>query len=98
MSVKLESAVPFGRSLDEYQKMFNLSRDDLSRRILGVGDGPASFNVEMLKRGYVVHSLDPLYAMSAKEIEQQFHRVVDDIIQQVKTTPKDWVWTYHASP
>ena len=54
MSINLESVVPFGRSFDEYQQMFNLSEADLSKNILGVGDGPASFNTEMLKRGYAV--------------------------------------------
>ena len=81
MSIKLESVVPFGRSLDEYQKIFNLSEEDLSKNILGVGDGPASFNVEMLKRGHVVTSFDPLYELSAEEIQQRFFRVVDDVIQ-----------------
>ncbi len=98
MSIKLESVVPFGRSFDEYQKIFNLSDVDLSKNILGVGDGPASFNAEMLQKGYAVTSLDPLYALSGKEIEQQFYRVVDDVIQQVKTTSDNWVWTYHKSP
>lgn len=98
MTVKLESVVPFGRSLDEYQKIFNLSEEDLSKNILGVGDGPASFNVGMLKRGYAVTSLDPLYGLSAVEIESQFYCVVDDIIKQVKSTPENWVWTFHKSP
>ena len=84
MSIKLESVVPFGRSFDEYQQMFNLSEADLSKNILGVGDGPASFNTEMLKRGYAVTSLDPLYELSGKEIEQRFYQVVDDVIQQVE--------------
>jgi hypothetical protein len=44
MAMKLEKVVPFGRSLDEYLKMFALSASDLQQRILGVGDGPASFN------------------------------------------------------
>lgn len=90
--------MPFGRSLDEYQKMFNLSEGDLSKTILGVGDGPASFNAEMLKRGHPVTSLDPLYQLSGQEIEQQFYRVVDDVIQQVEATSDNWVWTYHQSP
>jgi SAM-dependent methyltransferase len=98
MSVKLESVVPFGRSLDEYQKVFNLSEGDLTKRILGVGDGSASFNAEMMQRGHLVTSLDPLYRFSAEEIERQFYGVVDDIIQQVKSTPENWVWTYHQSP
>jgi hypothetical protein len=44
MVMKLESVVPFSRSLNEYIQMFNLTTADLSQRILGIGDGPASFN------------------------------------------------------
>lgn len=36
--MRLEKVVPFGRSLDEYIKMFNLSELDFKKRILGVGD------------------------------------------------------------
>ena len=98
MSLILDHVVPFGRSFDEYQKMFNLSGKDLLKRILGVGDGPASFNAEMQQRGHEVISLDPLYVFSEREIQRQFLKVVDGIIQQVKSTPENWVWTYHQSP
>jgi hypothetical protein len=47
MAMQLDQVVPFGRSLDEYCQMFALSEDDLARTIIGVGDGPASFNAEM---------------------------------------------------
>jgi hypothetical protein len=42
---------PRGRNFDEYRRMFSLGDDDLSRRILGCGDGPASFNQELTARG-----------------------------------------------
>ncbi len=48
MVMQLEQVVPLGRSFDEYQKMFKLSSEDLQQRILGLGDGPASFNTELL--------------------------------------------------
>lgn len=35
MTMKLENVVPFGRSLDEYRKMFALSRRELGLNILG---------------------------------------------------------------
>jgi hypothetical protein len=100
MVMKLDGVVPFGRSMDEYKKMFALSESDLNgrRRIVGVGDGPASFNAEMFASGKTVVSVDPLYAFTAKEIEKQFYSVVDNIILQVKATPSDWVWSYHTSP
>lgn len=98
MAMLLDKVVPFGRSLDEYRQMFALSEDDLARNIIGVGDGPASFNAEMHALGKQVVSIDPLFAFGADDIERQFYAVVDHIIEQVKATPSDWVWTYHQSP
>ncbi|XHX77441.1 MAG: SAM-dependent methyltransferase [Stenomitos frigidus ULC029] len=98
MAMKLETIVPFGRSLDEYIKMFNLTDTDLSKHILGVGDGPASFNAEATKLGYAVTSIDPIYQFSVSEVLSRFNAVVDDIIEQIKASPNDWVWTYHQSP
>lgn len=98
MVMKLDKVVPFGRSLDEYRCIFNLSDTDLEKKIIGIGDGPASFNAEMKTRGKEVTSLDPLYEFSANEIEIQFYQVVDNIITQVKQTQDDWVWSFHKSP
>ena len=98
MVMKLEKVVPFGRSLDEYKNMFALTDGDLNKKIVGVGDGPASFNAEMFALGNSVVSVDPLYIFRAEEIERQFYSVVDNIISQVKATPHDWVWSNHRSP
>jgi len=98
MAMQLNSVVPFGRSQDEYIKMFNLTSADLERSILGVGDGPASFNAESTALGSHITSIDPIYELSGSEIQQRFEAVVDDIIDQVKATPQDWVWSYHLSP
>ena len=46
-----------GRSFDEYLDMFDLSEEDLARDIVGIGDGPASFNVQMYQRGTPVISI-----------------------------------------
>jgi len=96
--MKLEKVVTFGRSLDEYVQMFNLTKSDLHKRILGVGDGPASFNAEATKIGVQVISIDPIYQFSSDEILKRFNEVVDNIIDQVKASPDDWIWSYHKSP
>ncbi|MFO0699524.1 MAG: SAM-dependent methyltransferase [Nitrospira sp.] len=98
MAMHLDQVVPFGRSLDEYRAMFLLSPDDLAKDIIGMADGPASFNAELQAIGKHVISVDPLYAFSAAEIEQRFYAVVEGIMRQVKETPEDWVWTFHRSP
>ncbi|MGB5594501.1 MAG: SAM-dependent methyltransferase [Crocosphaera sp.] len=98
MVIKLEKVVPFGRTLDEYIKMFNLTPNDCRKSILSVADGPASFNAEGTKLGYDITSVDPLYLFSSQQIKQQFYDVIDDIIEQVENTPNDWVWSYYKSP
>ena len=98
MSIKLENVVPFGRSLDEYEKMFNLTKSDLQLNILGVAEGPASFNAELTAKGGRVTSIDPIYVFKAAEIQKKFDAVLDEIIAQIKASPDDWVWTYHSSP
>ncbi len=96
--MNLEKVVPFGRSLDEYIKMFNLTENYFQKSILSVADGPASFNAEGTKLGYKINSVDPLYIFSGQEIKRRFYTVIDDIIKQVENTPNDWVWSYHKSP
>lgn len=61
MSFTLEKVVPWGRSYNEYLRMFVLTEDDLGRQILGCGDGPASFNAELSQRGGHIISIDPIY-------------------------------------
>ncbi|WP_329608447.1 SAM-dependent methyltransferase [Nostoc sp. CMAA1605] len=96
--MQLENVVPFGRSLDEYVKMFNLTDADLQKSILSVADGPASFNAEGTRQGYRIKSIDPLYIFTSAQIRDRFAQVVDNVIAQVERTPDDWVWTYHKSP
>jgi hypothetical protein len=47
----LDLIVPWGRSFDEYRQMFALTEADLGGRLVGCGDGPASFNAEATRRG-----------------------------------------------
>ena len=98
MALKLDEVVPFGRSFDEYRRIFALSEEDLGKRIISVADGPAGFNAEMKRRGHTVTSVDPVYEFPGREIERRFREVVDGIIEQVIATPGDWTWTYHKSP
>ena len=95
MPVKLNNVVPWGRSLDEYRLMFSLTSDDLQKKIIGCGDGPASFNAEMTKLGKHVVSFDPVYAFSREEIASRFEESINPVMNQVRASPEAWVWKYH---
>jgi SAM-dependent methyltransferase len=90
--MKLEEVVPWGRTLEEYKSMFSLSETDLNTKILGCGDGPASFNAEMAELGHSVVSIDPVYQFSAEQIEQRVRAVYESVISQVKQNPSHYIW------
>jgi hypothetical protein len=94
----LDRVVPFGRSKTEYELMFALTESDRLKSIIGIGDGPASFNAEMTAAGYQVTSIDPIYQFTGVEIKSRFDACIDGIIEQVRNSPNNWVWSYHKSP
>src|SRR5438128_11355744 len=98
MAVKLNSVVPWGRSFEEYVRMFALTEKDLGRRILDCAAGPSSFNAERFVRGGRVVSCDPIYEFSAEEIRLRVAAVREDMIEQVRGQMGQFVWEYIRSP
>ena len=96
--MQLEQVVPWGRNAGEYRRMFDLNEGDLAGRILGCGDGPASFNAELTAAGYQVTSVDPIYAFTGAEIRSRVDATYDSIIGQVKIHPERYVWREFANP
>src|SRR5689334_1179760 len=88
----LDQVVPWGRSFDEYRRMFSLSDEDLGGRILGCGDGPASFNVEATRRGCNVVSCDPLYAFDTGDIQSRISATYAEIMEQVRQNAGAYIW------
>ena len=98
MAMTLDQVVPWGRSLDEYQHMFDLSPQALHGEILGCRDGPASFNAELTAQGGQVISVDPIYAFSGQQIEQRVHATRTVVVEQVTKSLNDYVWTRFRDP
>jgi SAM-dependent methyltransferase len=92
LAFHLEDVIPWGRSFDEYRRMFALDDADLGRSILGCADGPASFNAEMAARGRRVVSADPLYAYSAEQIRGRVHACHPTVIEQIRRNPDIFLW------
>jgi hypothetical protein len=88
-----ESAVPWGRSFDEYVRMFSLSEGDLRGKILGCADGPAAFNARMAELGHRVVSCDPLYQFSKAQIQKRIDETYDDIIKQTYSNIGRFNWS-----
>lgn len=98
MAFTLNNVVPWGRSFDEYVSMLALTPGDLRHRILGCGDGPASFNVGMHRTGHAVLSVDPVYQFSAAQIEARISETYPEVLRQLEANQQDYLWTKFASP
>jgi len=93
MSFTLTNAVPWGRSFGEYVAMFALSDADLRKRILGCGDGPASFNAILTRQGGSVLSADPLYRLSAEDIRRRIGETYADVMEETRKNIREFTWT-----
>lgn len=96
--MKLSEVIPWGRSVDEYRRMFSLTDGDLAGHVLDCGDGPASFNAEATALGHRVVSCDPIYAFAAGEIERRVGQCYDTVISQVRRNPDGFVWSHFRDP
>lgn len=92
MTFAYETIVPWGRTFDEYQRMFSLSADDLQGRILGCGDGPAAFNATLSRGGGRVVSCDPLYQFTAQQIRERINVTYQNVIAQTRRDQNKFVW------
>lgn len=67
MTVGIKLELSLGRSFEEYIQMFSLNVNDLSKRIIGCGDGFSNFNKRLKELGYNTISCDPIYIHQSKE-------------------------------
>jgi hypothetical protein len=92
MPLEYKEIVPWGRNYDEYVRMFDLREQDLQMRILGCGDGPASFNCESHRLGGKTVSVDPLYQYTAGVIRQRIRETYSDVLRQTKANRDKFRW------
>jgi hypothetical protein len=96
--ITIASVYPWGRSFDEYVRMFALSQRDLGLRIVSCADGPAAFNCEMNRRGRTVISCDPLYQFGTQEIRARIEQTSVLLVDLARKNPHLFVWEQIQSP
>ena len=73
--------------------MFRLQESDLTRDILGCGDGPAAFNAGMHQRGCPIVSVDPLYRFDRQQIDRRIQETYDVVLSQTRRNGHLFRWT-----
>lgn len=97
MAFQLDQVVPWGRSFDEYRRMFRLADSDLETRILGCADGPSSFNADGTTAGAKIVSADPIYCFTAEQIRSRVNAIYPTMIEKAHENRDSFVWTEFAS-
>ena len=70
-----------------------LTPTNLERKIIGCGDGPASFNAELQSKEEICTSLlDPVLYFSANQIRQRIGEAYDEIIGQTWKNYNKFIW------
>jgi SAM-dependent methyltransferase len=92
MTASLDKAALWGRTFDEYVRMFDLSAANLVSRILDCAGGPASFNAEVRRLGGKAVSCDPIYEFSPADIARRIEETRDTILKMSREAREHFVW------
>lgn len=86
------------RSFQEYEDMFMLDEQLLQKgRILDVAAGGSSFVAELRKRRYDAAAVDPLYKLSAEEMNMFGNKEIDITTQKLDKIKHQLVWDSYKS-
>src|SRR5690606_22658428 len=66
-------------------------------RILGCGDGPASFNAVASRHGCRAVSADPVYRFAADQVAGRIEATAPVVAGRVRQNAADFVWTHFES-
>ena len=94
----LGSVVPWGRSFEEYERMFLLNEADLAGRILDAGGGPAAFAAEAFHRGHKVVACDPLYRYGSVQIARRIGEVYPRVMELLESRRETYLWEEFREP
>jgi len=79
----MRKLVLWGHHLDEYQEMFALSNEDLTKRLLEFGCGASAVNAELRDTNRVV-SCDPMFTLDKGTLSTKVSLIFEDMIALVK--------------
>lgn len=87
----------WGHSLEEYRRMFDLTDQDLDKRILDCASGYATFNAQMHQKGKKVISLDKAYDLPLKALEKHMNLGLQNMLQLVEKNKNQFIWKKNQS-
>jgi hypothetical protein len=97
-SLRLDSVVLLGRTLEEYRQFFGLELEQLrGKRVLDVASGVSSFSAEANALGIHTTACDPIYALEADVIEGRCIHDLDLVTARIAGTTT-YKWDFYGDP
>jgi SAM-dependent methyltransferase len=97
-SLELNKVVLLGRTFEEYIRYFGLSAEQLrGKKILDIASGVGSFCAEANAQGLNVTAFDPIYELSAEQIQKRCEPDLDFVAGEIGKV-KAYKWDFYKSP
>ncbi len=97
-ALQLDRVAFYGRTLAEYQKIFDF---DLSAwkgsKILDCPAGASSFTAEAVNLGFEAVACDPMYGKDAKFLYERGRNDIDHVIERMRKVPHLYKWNFYPS-
>lgn len=80
---KMRKLVLWGHHVDDYQEMFDLSKEDLESRLLEYGCGPSALNAELHETTQHVVSCDALFNLDKATLSMKTSLIFAEMVARV---------------
>ncbi|AGN00133.1 hypothetical protein L593_00890 [Salinarchaeum sp. Harcht-Bsk1] len=92
-----EGTAFYGRTFEEYRRLFGLSCEDLrGRRMLDCPGGPGSFTAVAAQIGDSAVAVDPVYGPSVDELEAHCAGTIDEVVEQITEKRSFFDWSFYG--
>lgn len=97
MAISLDRVALIGRTYNEYNRMFGISKDFLAgKRVLDAAAGVSNYCAIANVFGLDVTAVDPIYNLSPNEIEMRAEEDLDQLMHQLPFNKTHYNWSFYG--
>ncbi|QDP73101.1 hypothetical protein FOG18_11260 [Legionella israelensis] len=93
----MRKLVLWGHTPEEYQEMFDLTKEEMNSSILEFGCGPSAVNVLQSKAGHKIVSCDPLFTLDKDTLYSKTALIFADMVEQVMLAKDHFDFSHEGS-
>lgn len=97
MAINLDKVALVGRTYNEYNRMFGISKDVLAgKKVLDVAAGVSNYCAIANVFGLDVTAVDPIYNLSPNEIQVRAEQDLDQVLNQLPYNKSNYNWSFYG--